>query len=255
MIYLPDPSFICSCSAYLELDQDVPLLCPSAIAIFVVGHDLVSVLAGIKMPERKTYLLLGVTIDTGATCLKTMPYDNTPARQAHAIPSCDMLSSAREPHAEMGSLADSDDEPDTLTAYGDISLTADYEAPAPSLAKPSLRPKRRRPPAPSKLRKAQRYDSEAIRLSQTVLSQTRTKPDALISDADDLDALIRTFEQARMSRPKAPQEQENDPPWTKHASSNGKTQGPSTASVRQPFAIHNGRSNLVNSACHNGYTR
>lgn len=64
MIYLPDPSsFICSCSAYLELDQDVPVLCPPTIAIFVVGHDLVSVLAGIKMLESKTYPLLGVTID------------------------------------------------------------------------------------------------------------------------------------------------------------------------------------------------
>lgn len=88
-----------------------------------------------------------------------------------------MLSSARQPHAEMGSLADSDDEPDTLTAYGDISLTADYEAPAPSLAKPSLRPKRRRPPAPSKLRKAQRYDSEAIRVCAVLAYKSRAGSD------------------------------------------------------------------------------
>lgn len=69
------------------------------------------------------------------------------------------MHSTLTPFTCMNEAHDSDDEY-TLTAFGDISLTADYEAPTPSAAKPSLRPKLRRPSVPSRRRRLPKDDAE-----------------------------------------------------------------------------------------------
>ncbi|KZT03934.1 uncharacterized protein LAESUDRAFT_751348 [Laetiporus sulphureus 93-53] len=121
-------------------------------------------------------------------------------RSTRSLPSYPRLTKARSPHlpspaADYNKDGETDDE-HTLSAFGDISLTAEYEAPVSSSRMHSLRPKVRRPPLPGKSTPVPQVDLTEDRGSYTrahLLSHLRSRSDVPLSAKEDFEALLQSL--------------------------------------------------------------
>ncbi|CCM02963.1 uncharacterized protein FIBRA_05078 [Fibroporia radiculosa] len=103
--------------------------------------------------------------------------------------------------SEIDDANNSDDEY-TISGFGDISLSADYEAPAPSPTKAFLKPKSRRPPIPSKCRGANRQETDLGQSSRltNAYSHLRAVSNAPLSAAESVEALLNRFNRPQNSK-------------------------------------------------------
>ncbi|PCH35730.1 hypothetical protein WOLCODRAFT_140048 [Wolfiporia cocos MD-104 SS10] len=126
-----------------------------------------------------------------------------------ALPAFDYVPSSSSSNADTDRSRQRDadeagsDEENTLSAFGDISLTADYESPVPSVAKPTLRPKKPRPGAPSKRHsynlsvKEDKEDQGRLFSRSTLLTHLRTTSDIPMSPQEDMQLLIDALQKRR----------------------------------------------------------